>query len=1070
MLSSEDIVECSKPTFASAPDCTDAGGFFNFEQVPLGSVCKAKPASFCGTESTLNQCYGFTSGYRHTVHGPLPLPSPPPLPPKPSPPPPRPPFAPPPEDSLSVEACFDDILEGVAKGSPIHLSGSAIFYPDLHSAMRACLSEYKERCAHVYALFSNTTEGPLERFFLRDSAAASHTYSFLGGSFTKRAACDGSHLGNACLASETPHTRPDPSHSSLGSTAHYSLRPALLECLSSRPKCFAITEDVERHLFHVAVHDATDADAHVPHVASYHHNMWMVLEGEQCSSTPSLVPPVPPPSALPACPSLPSLPPLPPIASPSGSVPGSTTPPPSRSPPFEAPPAPAMDQPSPQVSPWTPPATAALASDGGLALSSDGIAGLGLTSTAILIGVVGAICLVIVITVSIKCLRHAGAPPKEPRDRDLAFTSPTSGGRPSPDLASLVRPSPSDAQPTPSDAQLIKPFLEPHRMAAPQKLLAEGATTHALVASEQLLLRCSQPPLPGAMRSRSLSAPALPLPPPAPLPPPNGNVLLRQSAAKQAEEAMVAAVAAAEPPQPSQISTQPAEADDAVLPPPGLSSGPVPARVAPPLPVQIASDGAHAQRQLLFSPQGQQSGRSSPFVTSTETFMVREMVTRGRGTPMSSLHDSTRWELSGGMSSSSALMSDRSGVVADAISSSEDTPIASSRGPVGLFSPLSSSDLVSDSVNLTVHRHDVDALLKAARKEPPLSSARGPGARQQRELSRFGTQLPEHLRRNPALLHLEMGKFHQLREEGFLANERGDTRTALRILTQAALICPSCSMLLSVANMHLKLGHGQLAAPLYSHVLSCGRATEREALMATSKLRPMLQGEMVAKQSERFAGDEGNLPITPRSARRWRLAGDEGNLPITPRSARRWRQRNGSTPAAAGRVIPPVPPILIPSTTPQVMTGGGSQPRRSRAAVCTGASPAPAGMSARGSARAATSAAPAVVSARRSAAPTVGMPVGGIGTGISDSYAAYAQEDGELSSQSARERPPSARRQINSARRQVRSARSFPRGEAQAVPGPVVLEDVQESSGAASQVAGTSNAPAPDPAWITQQC
>ena len=43
-------------------------------------------------------------------------------------------------------------------------------------------------------------------------------------------------------------------------------------------------------------------------------------------------------------------------------------------------------------------------------------------------------------------------------------------------------------------------------------------------------------------------------------------------------------------------------------------------------------------------------------------------------------------------------------------------------------------------------------------------------------------------------------------------------------------------MLLSVANMHLKLGHPTLAAPLYYFVLTAEGASDRERRMAASRL------------------------------------------------------------------------------------------------------------------------------------------------------------------------------------------------------------------------------------------
>ena len=57
----------------------------------------------------------------------------------------------------------------------------------------------------------------------------------------------------------------------------------------------------------------------------------------------------------------------------------------------------------------------------------------------------------------------------------------------------------------------------------------------------------------------------------------------------------------------------------------------------------------------------------------------------------------------------------------------------------------------------------------------------------------------------------EWRRFVRLRARGFEANRKGETRDALKLLTEAALLYPSCAMLLSVANMHLKLGHPTLS-------------------------------------------------------------------------------------------------------------------------------------------------------------------------------------------------------------------------------------------------------------------
>ena len=74
-------------------------------------------------------------------------------------------------------------------------------------------------------------------------------------------------------------------------------------------------------------------------------------------------------------------------------------------------------------------------------------------------------------------------------------------------------------------------------------------------------------------------------------------------------------------------------------------------------------------------------------------------------------------------------------------------------------------------------------------------------------------------------------RFAWLKSEGLTANNAGDARQALRRLYDADLIYPSCANVLSVANMHLKVGHPTLAAPLYYHVLHASEATKKEQLI-----------------------------------------------------------------------------------------------------------------------------------------------------------------------------------------------------------------------------------------------
>lgn len=127
-------------------------------------------------------------------------------------------------------------------------------------------------------------------------------------------------------------------------------------------------------------------------------------------------------------------------------------------------------------------------------------------------------------------------------------------------------------------------------------------------------------------------------------------------------------------------------------------------------------------------------------------------------------------------------------------------------------------------------------------REGAPATARAPAAdvatvAQLAQLRPYGTQLSADQRQDVALLAREMRRFERLRTAGFEANKRGDHASALRTLHQAALIKPSCAMLLSVANMHMKCGHPTLAAPLYYSVMTSGRASEREKNMAAAKIK-----------------------------------------------------------------------------------------------------------------------------------------------------------------------------------------------------------------------------------------
>ena len=110
-------------------------------------------------------------------------------------------------------------------------------------------------------------------------------------------------------------------------------------------------------------------------------------------------------------------------------------------------------------------------------------------------------------------------------------------------------------------------------------------------------------------------------------------------------------------------------------------------------------------------------------------------------------------------------------------------------------------------------------------------------AQTRRHLGTFGTQLPTERRDDETALLEEMRRFDRLRTIGFTANDRGDTRTALAAFSEAARIHPSCAMLLSVANMHLKLDQATSAAPIYHFVQASQHASTRERSMAEAKLK-----------------------------------------------------------------------------------------------------------------------------------------------------------------------------------------------------------------------------------------
>ena len=110
-------------------------------------------------------------------------------------------------------------------------------------------------------------------------------------------------------------------------------------------------------------------------------------------------------------------------------------------------------------------------------------------------------------------------------------------------------------------------------------------------------------------------------------------------------------------------------------------------------------------------------------------------------------------------------------------------------------------------------------------------------AHERNSLNEYGNALAPERQDDEVALLKEMRRFNHSRSQGFAANDRGDTRAALAAFLEAARIRPTCAMLLSVANMHLKLGHATSAAPIYRFVHASPQASTRERSMADAKLQ-----------------------------------------------------------------------------------------------------------------------------------------------------------------------------------------------------------------------------------------
>ena len=150
---------------------------------------------------------------------------------------------------------------------------------------------------------------------------------------------------------------------------------------------------------------------------------------------------------------------------------------------------------------------------------------------------------------------------------------------------------------------------------------------------------------------------------------------------------------------------------------------------------------------------------------------------------------------------------------------------------------LDARDSTRAGVDDTARSHETETatLLRLARRYSKKVAAvvRDGGG----EAALFELDYPVGFPADPAEAAREWRRFARLKSEGLTANNAGDARQALRRLYDAALIYPSCANVLSVANMHLKVGHPTLAAPLYYHVLHASEATKKEQLMANAKLQ-----------------------------------------------------------------------------------------------------------------------------------------------------------------------------------------------------------------------------------------
>ena len=120
---------------------------------------------------------------------------------------------------------------------------------------------------------------------------------------------------------------------------------------------------------------------------------------------------------------------------------------------------------------------------------------------------------------------------------------------------------------------------------------------------------------------------------------------------------------------------------------------------------------------------------------------------------------------------------------------------------------------------------------------------------------------------------------------------------------------PKLTTLISTANMHLKLNHPTLAAPLYYFVMTSERASAHEQSMAASKLKTANERARqhaglppLDQEKQRLQHDSTGAHATPRSPRA--ATGASGHF--WPLRAPRFYNYAHCTPATSVGVVPAV--------------------------------------------------------------------------------------------------------------------------------------------------------------------